>query len=139
MAATIGFGTQWKRAVDIVTKKSEQAAQESFIELFVNIVNDTPVKTGNLRGNWNVSVGGASQTESHILDPTGEKARRAINYVIRNKWKSDQQLFFTNNAPYAELIEYGRSRVQAPYGMVRINIANFDYIVNKWAKIYKEK
>lgn len=46
-------------------------------------------------------------------------------------------MFFTNNLPYAERIEYdGWSRFKAPQGMVRKNVVRWDDIVAAKAREY---
>jgi hypothetical protein len=86
-------------------KKAEKKALVIFravgLNMFGRIVKRTPVDTGRLRNNW--------QMTSNV--------------------QLGQRLFITNNLPYAQRIEDGYSQ-QAPAGMVKVTINEFDSIVN---------
>lgn len=92
--------------INAFVKKTERKTLNIFravsYDVFGRIVVRTPVDTGRLRGNWHISQ----------VITLGER------------------VFISNNLPYAEAIEDGHSK-QAPMGMVKVTIAEFDSIVNK--------
>ncbi len=101
-------------------------------ELFKKIVDDTPIDTGKASGNWQTST----SEPTAVIERLGKEAARSEidsvisdDYFVRNK-----QVYFFNNLDYAFGLEYGNPHytnpaapfsMQAPSGMVRINIKNF--------------
>ena len=101
-------------------------------DLFNKIVDDTPLDTGYASGNWQTSSSGSSST----VDRRGKDAAKSEiesvitdNYFLKNK-----AVYFFNNVDYAYGLEYGNPSytshaapfsMQAPNGMVRVNIKNF--------------
>lgn len=127
-----GFEGSWNKAVYSVKRRTEKTLREAYGDLFTAIIQDTPVDTGRLKGNWQVGINTLPGGETNNLDPDGgETVHNCIE--VLGGFKFGDYVFFVNNAPYAELIEYGRSD-KAPYGMVRINIVNFDAICDSAAR-----
>ncbi len=133
MAGVINFGTEWARAIDVAKKTSEKTLRESYQQLFTDIIKGTPVDTGRLRGNWQTTINGEPGGETGILDQDGSQAIAQVADTL-GKFKLDDIVYFTNNAPYAEAIEYGHSQGQAPIGMVRVNLIGFEAIVQYFAE-----
>lgn len=130
----IAFRNSWIKASKSATKTTLKVFQAASKELFTNIVDSTPVLTGYLKGNWQVTFDNPADSERNVKDKSGNQVKREINYKT-SKLTEKNELFFTNLAPYAERIEYeGYSRIKAPAGMVRVNVANWSYIVSKWAR-----
>lgn len=119
------------------------------LELFKAVVNDTPVDTGRLRGNWQASL---AKPKNGQLEERG--LPEVFNEIEANLGKIDQASFLTNNLPYAPTVEYGgypnppeykatkpgetqEVKVvggyskKAPEGMVRRNVARFRRLVNQ--------
>lgn len=119
------------------TEKTQQAADRIFrgtaLDIFGKVMQRTPVKTGRARGNWQTSVG---------TYPTDELSRiggaRALSEAGRatKTWNIEQPIYFVNNLPYILPLEYGNSK-QAPRGMVRVTVADFDRIIQ--ANAYKNR
>lgn len=100
-------------------------------ETLQGIILDTPVDTGQLRGNWQATLGSPSNKDlTGTLDPTGTSTVAKAELAL-SKFKLDKHtgklttLFLTNNLPYATRIEFGHYSSKAPQGMVRINLAKF--------------
>jgi hypothetical protein len=111
------FTRQIERIARNQGRTIEQVARGTIIDLFSNIIFDTPVDTGRLQGNWQTTVGTPAVGQ---LERTGEID--ATLDVLTTVTKPDTY-FLTNNMPYAERIEYdGWSRFKQPNGMVRVNI-----------------
>ncbi|MEA7672512.1 HK97 gp10 family phage protein, partial [Salmonella enterica subsp. enterica serovar Cerro] len=94
-------------------------------------IKSSPVDTGRFRGNWQTT--GATPATGLVagVDPTGNKAvNNASTYIgSAPNW---YEFTLTNNLPYAERLEYGWSK-QAPTGMIRVNIARFNTLLNEEA------
>ena len=73
--------------------------------LFASVVKLTPVDTGRLRNNWQITP----------------------NIAIGRK------VIISNNLPYAQVIEDGHSK-QAPNGMVKVTVTMFDSFVKAAAR-----
>ena len=101
------------------------------LKLFSAIIKASPVDTGRFRGNWQTT--GVTPATGLIagVDPTGNKAVNSATTFITNAPGWDT-FTLTNNLPYAERLEYGWSK-QAPVGMVRVNIARFQQLINEEA------
>jgi hypothetical protein len=111
------FTRQIERIARNQGRTIEQVARGTIIDLFSNIIFDTPVDTGRLQGNWQTTVGTPAVGQ---LERTG-KIDGTLD-VLTTVTKPDTY-FLTNNMPYAERIEYdGWSRNKQPNGMVRVNI-----------------
>lgn len=98
--------------------------------------NKTPPKGyvgGRLRANWNVSLAAPDTTTTDAIDKTGGETIDRGSQAIA-KADGVQDVFIANSLPYALPIEYGHSGVQAPEGMVRITVAEFQEYVAQAAQ-----
>ena len=102
--------------------------------LFRSIIQDTPVDTGRLAGNW----------QSTLATPaSGETSRTGKGAAIADIKTGEIKdvAFLTNNLPYAETVEYGLFpdgpktvggySKKSPEGMVRRNIARIKNILSR--------
>lgn len=88
-----------------------------------NIQNGTPRDTGRAINNWFVSVGAPS---SQVTDDTSGneiKLGDLPDYII------GKTIYFSNNLPYIERLEYGAWSQQAPTGWVRSEISSLKQAV----------
>jgi hypothetical protein len=133
----------------------DQNCRRITLKLFTQIITDTPVDTGRARGNWMTTVEAPAKGVVDRLDPDGTAA---IAEVSANMGGAGKITYLTNNLPYIAKLEFGgypdpvkrgswikRSRhsgeghyeilsiggysKQSPAGMVRINLARFQEIV----------
>lgn len=92
------------------------------------LVMNTPVDTGQARGNWNVTLGGKKSKSAKrnsgaipvagggvFLDPDGHVTLEAINMVLKNV-KTGDYITIYNDVPYINMLENGHSQ-QSPAGM----------------------
>ena len=130
--------------------KTQRAANAVFrgtaLSLFGKIVKRTPVGNpstwkgkapkgytgGRLRANWQVQINTPADGEIDRQDKNGGST---INNGHANMARAEigDSIFITNNLPYADAIENGRSG-QAPSGMVKVTIAESQHIVATKAK-----
>ncbi len=103
------------------------ARQKIALEIFSRVVRKTPVDTGRARGAWVVSTGRSSDEIPQRVDRNGT-VTIATGAANMERAKGDEPIFISNNLVYINGLEYGKSR-QAPNGMVRTTIAEFDDIV----------
>lgn len=123
----------FQRQIEAFAKKANMSVGKTIrgtsIKLFSAVILSSPVDTGRFRANWQVSGSSpASGTVDGFADPTAKVA----TYV--NGQKQSLEFTLANNLPYAYALEYGYSK-QAPQGMVRINVARFQQILDEQARI----
>lgn len=91
-------------------------------EVFSNIIQMTPVKTGRARGNWQCTIGSPFVGE----DDSGSVMK--VQSVIPRR--AGSVVYLTNNVPYIGKLEYDGHSRQAPAGMVRVSVALFEGVLN---------
>lgn len=124
--------TKWAvRNVPMIGKAVHSAVATA---MYNGIVTKTPVLTGRARHNWFPTVGSPSESaveETAGVSQTGQpptaEERARINTVTRQLkglplGKSD--VFITNNQPYIQGLEDGRSPKSPPAAMVQGTIIN---------------
>lgn len=87
---------------------------------------------GRLRANWNVSLVAPDTTTTDAIDKDGGAT---VNRGSAEIGQADgiKDIWMMNSLPYAIPIEYGHSGVQAPAGMVRVSVAEFQAFVDQAA------
>ncbi len=109
----------------------DRIRRASVLELFSLVIYATPVDTGRLRGNWQTTINTPASGTKDTTD-----ANAAVAEAVANLGSLVDVVWFVNNLPYAERIEYGYSK-QAPEGMVRRHVAMWRRIVETKARAYK--
>lgn len=106
--------------------------QKVLMDLGTEIILKTPVDTGRARNSWMFGLGSinTSVASEDNTDKAGATALSALKTALSSfSAESHPVVFFTNSLPYILRLEYGWSQRQAPNGMVRITIANFNNTV----------
>lgn len=100
------------------------------LSVSVKVIMKSPVDTGRFRGNWYPSVGSPSATMSleGFDKGGGTTIQRTRDFI--NGQTPFHAFYLTNNLPYAWPLEEGWSQ-QAPQGMVRTTIAEFNSVVRQ--------
>lgn len=127
------FALDLSKFVDLTEDKMEVVVKKSFIGLSADIIKDTPVDQGRLRGNWFPDVNKFSSETTEAADPSGAKTIAKVA-AETNKFRLGDTLTLTNNMPYAERIEFEGWSKKAPQGMVRINILRWQTYLDKEAR-----
>ena len=111
----MSFVLDLSKFTDKAVANSEKVFRGSSISLFSNIIKRSPVKTGRLRGNWQTDI---NQPSVGTLDRNGSTP--AISEAVSkvNKATLDDS-------------------TQAPEGMVKVSIAEFQREVDKQARQLK--
>ena len=142
------FGDQLRRFNDAAIQRAELVVQKVAIDCLVSVVDGSPVGNpelwkfpnsapegyvgGRFRANWQVSIGAPASGEIDAIDDGGGPTKAAGTAVAMTFRHEDRVVYVTNNLPYAIPLEYGHS-TQAPAGMVRITVANFQGYVEQAA------
>lgn len=124
--------------------RMDQIARKALLDVSTAIAKKTPRDTGRAAGNWMASIGSpdTSTTDSTTRDSVNQ-AREAISQAYGNLY------YFVNSLPYIRKLEYGGYgtgpgatvkttrdgySVQAPQGMVRLSLKEFDEFVKSAIK-----
>jgi len=125
-------------------QKIDRAIVSACYQISEAIVMGTPVDTGRARGNWIPTVNNPSSATLTIDDKAGTMTLAKVGAVTINAPGS--VYYLVNNLPYIRPLEYGLYgtgpgatdktastgySIQAPQGMVRINVQNFQAALRK--------
>jgi hypothetical protein len=98
------------------------ATQALAFEAVRGVVLLTPVRTGRLRGNWQVTtIAAADGFDANKRDESGQATIAAGEATIE-KARPYEPIWLHNGVPYATYVETGTERMQ-PAGMVARTIA----------------
>ena len=128
MARKTQFSVDMSKAIKNAEDDIETIVKLATLGLFRAIVLKTPVDTGHLAYNWQASVNNVENSVREGVDPDKQRTIEDGEGKI-NKWTTkDKIIWISNNVHYVEDIEYGKSKVKAPQGMVRVSLREFDSI-----------
>ena len=117
--------------------RADLVVRKVALDLFAKIVLKSPVDTGRFRGHWTAGVNNVPSGLTGRLDKTGSATVAAIAGAVGGV-KAGDRIYLANNLPYAVRLEYGHSK-QAPAGMVRTTIDEFQAAVNRAAAKAKQE
>ena len=89
--------------------KVYQATAEIAEDLVRRAINNTPVVTGKLRGNWDISFDGMDRTTEYPTDKGGGRTAGRIYGKLRAFKPPFTRIRLTNIMPYAYTVEFGVS------------------------------
>ena len=125
MSKRTSFLVDLRASINEAVGNAENVVKDASQVLLSKIVEKTPVDTGRLRKNWNLGVDSVDLTihDVNATDPLSRATKELNKFKINTK-----QLWISNNLDYAYDIEYGKSKVKAPQGMMRVSLQEFDTI-----------
>ena len=153
----MSFGDDLVKFQGDAIKATEKTARGTAIALWRDVIYGSPVDSGRFRGNWIASAGAPVETSYSITDKQGTITVNKAT-VLTQSFSDWQNLWLSNNLPYAEVIEFGgypnpaklgswnkkeeRYEIntingysdQAPSGVVRKNVIRFQEILDKEAR-----
>jgi hypothetical protein len=92
---------------------------------------------GRFRGNWDYGFNVTPKTEFDVVDKNGALSMSRIESGMAGKKMAGNIHYIANNLPYAQALENGHSRIQAPHGMVRLAAIEWQSIVDEQARKLK--
>ena len=123
----MAFNDDIKRFNDKVEKAATKIFRGTALSLFGKVILRTPVDTGRLRGNWFATI----RKPSDQIDGSAEGYEG-----VTLRAKLGDSLFLVNNLPYAKVIEDGSSE-QAPQGMIKVTVIEYQNVVRENARKHK--
>ena len=140
----MSFSVDVSKWVEKAELSYDETVRGTAIKLFSAIITSSPVDEGTFRNNWFVS--GVNPSTERNPNAVGGSDGSAINALTNDviALKDFTAITFTNNLPYANVIEFGGFRgsgpniiggfsKQAPQGVVRVNSMRFQSLINEEA------
>lgn len=115
------------RFVEKAKANADLVVRKIALDIFSRVIQKSPVDTGRFKSNWLVAVGSIPEGTTVAIDVTAAVTR--VEAVTLGA-KAGDIIYLVNNLPYARRLEYGHSK-QAPAGMVRVTIAEYNSVVAK--------
>lgn len=122
----MSFSIQIDNFVNETLQAIDNTLQEIVIKIGDSLVYLTPVLTGRLRGNWQLTLGAPSNQSLVRYDKDGGVTMRDLESKAA-LFTAGQVAYIVNNLTYAEKIEKGGSR-KSTY-MVFLTEARFETII----------
>lgn len=130
--------TIYKQSIERLSEFPEKLVRGTLLDLASIIIENTPVDTGRLKGNWQASFDSPKKSTIDRTDKTrGKGVSSAAAKAEIDKYQPGQTFFLTNNLPYAYAIEIKGSRTTGPGDLLRKPVANLQRIVNE--RLAKER
>lgn len=128
------FSDDMERILRSYEARFDTLVQGVTIELYKTMVARNPLKTGRSRGNYIISPTGrmVDDYDPNRFDPSGTSNLPMALEAVKSI-KAGGVVRIINNTPYIMELEFGYSR-QAPSGMARVSVFDFQPIVNRLAK-----
>lgn len=112
---------QWDRIQRNLS--GEKQLRAATVAVGTMTVSKTPVLDGYLKASWNFAVGSPDET----LQTNTRNSVFELNSGVK-MFNVGEVGYFVNGQPYARRIEYKGHSQQAPAGMMRISIADWQEI-----------
>lgn len=107
----------------------EQVVRATCLQVSASIIEGTPVESGRAKGNWQPTVGSPASGVLPDLDETGDATKAKVAAAVADAPGS--VFFLVNNLPYIRRLEYDGWSSQAPQGMVRVAVQEFEQAIAK--------
>lgn len=127
-ATNLAFKGKLAAFVQKSEKNAELVVRKLALQLLAELIKKSPVDTGRFRGNWFVQDS-LSPVQTIDTDKGGDKTIGA-GLVELGRFRLGQTIYILNHLPYSIALEQGHS-AQAPQGMVKITVAEFEQYLRK--------
>ncbi len=97
----------------------------------MDIISQDGYVGGRFRGNWQVTFDTKATGQLERIDPQGDSTKSAASQVVLSFTSEVGTIWAVNNLPYGPRLEFEGWSSQAPSGMVRISVAEFQTYVNR--------
>ncbi|TDJ77250.1 HK97 gp10 family phage protein [Pseudomonas putida] len=128
------FSAQLQQFAEAAKEAMDLTFREVVFLVGQRLVTMSPVDTGRFRSNWQFSTGAPALGEIAEIEGAGETLDRLL--LAAGDLTAGEVAHIVNNLPYAIPLEYGHSS-QAPGGMVRVTVADFQRIVEEAIRIHR--
>jgi hypothetical protein len=111
-------------------RNADLVVQKVAVDILARVVRRSPVDTGRFRSNWQVTIGAPATGTLPTEDKSGNVAIAAGQQALAS-FQVGPAVFITNNLPYGPRLEYEGWSKQAPAGMVRVTVAEYESLIRK--------
>lgn len=122
------FALELRQLIEKAKASPAAVVRKATLDILTNVVDMSPVDTGRFKNNWNIAYGAPDLTVTINTDPNGSEVKSRA--LAASASYNGQDVYITNNLPYAIPLEYGHSG-QAPNGMVRVTVARWNEHIKK--------
>lgn len=124
----------FKKDIDDFDKEFEKNingfVQEITRDITYEIIDRSPVKTGNFRGNWQHATNSTPTGLTGQFSPVATTAKSRVNQSLKTI-KAGNVENVVNNVDYGNLLEFLGWSNQAPEGMVRVTFSHIEQTIRK--------
>lgn len=128
-----------KRYENVPRQKADRLVRAVASDVGMQLVERTPVDTGNARGHWYTTIGD-TEPGGHPSPPTGAEGAGALTHAAMDHLalaaaaaRAGDVISFNNDAAYIEELNNGSSQ-QAPEGIIDVVAMNFPATVEENAR-----
>lgn len=97
----------------------------------MDIISPDGYVGGRFRGNWQVTFDTKATGQLERIDPQGDSTKSAASQVVLGFTSEVGTIWAVNNLPYGPRLEFEGWSSQAPSGMVRVSVTEFQTYVNR--------
>lgn len=124
------FSLDLRKFVQKAQGNADQVVRKVALDVFRGVVLKTPVDTGRARGSWGLGVNTLEPGPHERFDPEGAAAIGEALAKLQGV-KAGGVIFVASNLSYINELEFNHHSKQAPNGMVRITVMEYQTFINK--------
>lgn len=138
-----GFALRIREFAELAKDNMEAVVVKTTTDIASRIVERSPVGNpdnwvnplpkgyvgGRFRANWQIGLGAPATGELDLVDADGGPTKTRLAAEIE-RIGAGSVVHITNNLPYGPPLEYLGHSSQAPHGMVRITVAEFQSMID---------
>ncbi|RSE85576.1 HK97 gp10 family phage protein [Achromobacter denitrificans] len=128
----MSFAADIAKFVERAKGNIDTATRQATVMLAQGVILKSPVDTGRFRANWQFSAVSIQRATTTALDRGGQVTMNRLVAEIQ-RTGAGGVTYLSNSLPYAARLENGWSK-QAPQGMVRLTVQEFQNYVSQAAK-----
>lgn len=142
-----GFALRIREFAEKAKDNMEAVVVKTTIDIASKVVERSPVGNpdnwkspppkgyvgGRFRANWQIGLDAPATGELDLIDASGAPTKTRLASEIESIGMG-HIVHITNNLPYGPRLEYEGHSSQAPQGMVRITVAEFQSIIDRAAR-----
>ncbi|WP_353631075.1 HK97 gp10 family phage protein [Achromobacter xylosoxidans] len=128
----MSFAADIAKFVERAKGNIDAATRQATVLLAQGVILKSPVDTGRFRANWQFSAASIQRATTTALDRGGQVTMNRLVAEIQQTGAGGVT-YLSNSLPYAVRLENGWSK-QAPQGMVKLTVQEFQHYVSQAAK-----
>lgn len=121
----MSFASDIKKATEKYKKGYNEVVNVSLFKLSRSVIFMTPVDEGRAQGNWFASL---DNFNTQVYDTKSPQFAQVENIT---DGAAGSTFYLINNLPYIGKLEFEGHSQQAPAGMVRVSIENFQTFLDE--------